>query len=115
MMIMSLTSIRLALVAVALPFLAPGPPVYPGAKRDLPPVASTTMGADVTLFYMTGDSFEKVDSFYRAHGVEDIGSRRITAEAKRSLYSFKDVKGEVLISWPRVGTKDSTTIMIYTD
>ena len=112
---MSISAIRLTLAAIALPFLAPGPPVYPGAKRDLPPVASTTMGADATLFYMTPDSFEKVDSFYRAHGVEDTGSRRITPTAKRSLYSFKDVKGEVLISWPRVGTTDETTIMIYTE
>lgn len=112
---MPLSTIRLALAAVALPFLAPGPPVYPGAKRDLPPVASTTVGADATLYYMTADSFEKVDSFYRAHGIEDTGSRRVTPTAKRSLYSFKDVKGEVLISWPRVGTPDQTTIMIYAE
>jgi hypothetical protein len=114
-MIMSVTTIRLALAAAALLFMAPGPPVYPGAKRDLPPVASSTVGADATLFYVTKDSFEKVDSFYRAHGIEDSGSRRVSPEAKRALYSFKDVKGEVLISWPRVGTLDETTIMIYTD
>jgi hypothetical protein len=37
----------------------------------------------------------------------------VTAASKRALYTFKDAKGEVLISWPRVGTTDSTTIMIY--
>ena len=111
---MSVTVIRLTLAAIALVFVAPGPPVYPGAKRDLPPVASSTVGADATQFYVTTDAFEKVDSFYRAHGEEDMGSRRISPEAKRALYTFKDVKGEVLISWPRVGTLDQTTIMIYT-
>lgn len=111
---MSATAIRLSLAALALLFVAPGPPVYPGAKRDLPPVASSTVGADATLFYVTSDVFEKVDSFYRAHGEEDTGSRRISPEAKRALYTFGDVKGEVLISWPRVGTLDQTTIMIYT-
>jgi hypothetical protein len=112
---MSLTAIRLALVSAVLLVIAPGPPVYPGAKRDAPPVASSTVGADATLFYVTTDSFEKVDSFYRANGVEDTGSRRISPTAKRALFSFKGVRGEVLISWPRVGTLDETTIMIYTD
>ena len=112
---MTISILRLTLAALALPFLAPGPPVYPGAKRDLPPVASTTVGADATLFYMTTDAFEKVDSFYRAHGVEDTGARRVTPTAKRALYGFKDMKGEVLITWPRVGTLDETTIMIYTE
>lgn len=108
------TTVRLSFAALALLSVAPGPPVYPGAKRDLPPVASSTVGADATLFYVTTDGFEKVDSFYRAHGQEDTGSRRITPESKRALYSFTNVKGEVLISWPRVGTLDQTTIMIYT-
>lgn len=112
---MSITTIQLALAGAALLFLAPGPPVYPGATRDLPPVASSTVGADATLFYQTRDSFEKVDSFYRAHGIEDTGSRKVTPSAKRALYTFKDVKGEVLVSWPRVGTLDETTIMIYTE
>jgi len=112
---MSVTAIQLTLAAATLLLVAPGPPVYPGAKRDLPPVASSTVGADATLFYATRDSFEKVDSFYRAHGLEDTGSRRVTPKAKRALYSFKDVKGEVLISWPRAGTLDETTIMIYTE
>jgi hypothetical protein len=110
---MSAATIRLSLAALALLFIAPGPPVYPGAKQDLPPVASSTVGADATRFYVTGDAFERVDSFYRAHGEEDTGSRRISSEAKRALYTFRDVKGEVLISWPRVGTLDQTTIMIY--
>lgn len=113
-MTMPIAAVRLMLAA-ALLVLAPGPPVYPGATRDLPPVASTTVGAEATLFYKTTDSFEKVDSFYRAHGTEDTGSRRISPSAKRALYSFKDSKGEVLITWPRVGTLDETTIMIYTE
>ncbi|MGH7632350.1 MAG: hypothetical protein ACRENC_01375 [Gemmatimonadaceae bacterium] len=112
-MTMPITAIRHSIAAAALLFIASGPPVYPGATRDLPPVASTTVGADATLFYKTSDSFEKVDSFYRAHGMEDTGSRRISPTAKRALYSFKDTEGEVLISWPRVGTLDETTIMIY--
>ncbi len=109
---MPIAACRLILAFAALLWLT-GPPIYPGARPDAPPVASSTVGAEATRYYVTPDPFEKVDAFYRETGTEDSGARVITATSKRALYSFKDAKGEVLISWPRVGTRDSTTIMIY--
>jgi hypothetical protein len=103
---------RLVLASAALLFLG-APPIYPGALPDAPPVASSTVGAEATRYYVTPDAFEKVDAFYRSKGTEDTGARVVTAASKRALYTFKDATGEVLISWPRVGTTDSTTIMIY--
>ncbi len=105
---------RLAISVAALVGLAE-PPIYPGARPDAPPVASSTVGADATRYFVTPDSFEKVDSYYRGKGTEDTGARVVTATSKRALYTFTDTKGEVLISWPRVGTTDSTTIMVYPD
>jgi hypothetical protein len=112
-MTMSLVSVRLALSVVALAWLAPGPPIYPGAQRDTPQaLIEKSSGVEAAATYVTTDPFEKVDSFYRAHGAEDTGARRISTGSKRALYYFADSKSDVLILWPKSETSDQTSIVI---
>ena len=80
MMTMTLATARLALSLLALAFVATDPPIYPGAKRDTPQaLIEKSSGVEVSATYVTTDSFAQVDSFYRAHGAEDTGARRISA------------------------------------
>jgi len=110
---MTLVPARLVLFVVAMVFLAPGPPIYPGAQRDAPQaLIEKSSGVEASATYVTTDAFEKVDSFYRAHGAEDTGARRISTSSKRALYYFKDSKSDVLILWPQSGTSDRTSIVI---
>jgi len=110
---MSLTALRLAFPAVLLLALAPGPPIYPGARRDTPTaMIEKESGVDVAATYVTGDPFEKVDSFYRAHGTEDTAARRMSPSKKRALYYFADSKSDVLVLWPKDGSSDQTSIVI---
>jgi len=110
---MTFVAARLAFFATALVFAAPGPPIYPGARRDTPQaLIEKSSGVEASATYVTTDAFEKVDSFYRAHGAEDTGARRILTSSKRALYYFKDSKSDVLILWPKSGTSDQTSIVI---
>jgi hypothetical protein len=110
---MSIAIARLTLVAAALLALAPGPPVYPGAKRDTPQsLIEKNSGVEAAATYVTSDPFEKVDSFYRAHGSEDTGARRVSTSSKRALYYFADSKSDVLVLWPKDGSSDQTSIVI---
>jgi hypothetical protein len=110
---MSIAIARLTLVAAALLALAPGPPVYPGAKRDTPQsLIEKSSGVEAAATYVTSDPFEKVDSFYRAHGSEDTGARRVSTSSKRALYYFADSKSDVLVLWPKDGSSDQTSIVI---
>jgi hypothetical protein len=110
---MTLVPARLVLFVVALSLAAPGPPIYPGAQRDTPQaLIEKSSGVEASATYVTADAFEKVDSFYRAHGAEDTGARRISTSSKRALYYFKDSKSDVLILWPQSGTSDRTSIVI---
>ena len=110
---MTLVSARLALSLFALAFVAPEPPIYPGAKRDTPQaLIEKSSGVEASATYVTTDSFAQVDSFYRAHGTEDTGARRISASSKRALYYFADSKSDVLIFWPKSGTSDQTSIVV---
>jgi hypothetical protein len=110
---MSLTAFRLALAPAVLLVLAPGPPIYPGAKRDTPTaMIEKGSGVEVSATYVTGDPFEKVDSFYRVHGAEDTGARRVSPSSKRALYYFADSKSDVLVLWPKDGSNDQTSIVI---
>jgi hypothetical protein len=110
---MSLVSVRLALSVVAVAWMAPGPPVYPGAQRDTPQaLIEKSSGVEASATYMTTDPFERVDSFYRAHGSEDTGARRNTPNSKRALYYFSESKSDVLILWPKNETSDQTSIVI---
>lgn len=110
---MSVPAVRLTVAAISLLLLAPGPPVYPGASRDTPQsLVEKSTGVEASATYVTGDQFEKVDSFYRAHGAEDTGARRVSATSKRALYYFSDSKSDVLILWPKSGTSDQTSIVI---
>jgi hypothetical protein len=112
-MMMTIPFLRLALGYAALLILAPGPPVYPGAKRDTPTsMVEKSTGLEASVTYVTADRFEDVDSFYRAHGSEDTGARRISSGAKRALYYFADSKSDVLIVWPKSGMSDQTSIVI---
>ncbi len=111
-MMMTFASARLGLSLLALAFMAPGPPIYPGAKRDTPTaMIEKSTGVEVSDTYVTTDPFEKVDSFYRAHGKEDSAARRIASSSKRALYYFADSKSDVLILWPKDGTSDQTSIV----
>lgn len=113
MMTMTLATARLALSLLALAFAASDPPIYPGAKRDTPQaLIEKSSGVEASATYVTTDSFAQVDSFYRAHGAEDTGARRISATSKRALYYFADSKSDVLILWPKDGTSDQTVIVI---
>jgi hypothetical protein len=108
-----ISSVRAAVVAGALLLVAPGPPVYPGAKRDTPKaLIEKSSGVEASATYVTSDAFEQVDSFYRAHGSEDAGARRVSATGKRALYYFADSKSDVLILWPASGSSDQTSIVI---
>ncbi|HEV7706163.1 MAG TPA: hypothetical protein VGO46_17830 [Gemmatimonadaceae bacterium] len=108
---MILAPVRLVLTVVALSLLAPGPPIYPGAKPDTPQaLIEKSSGVEASATYSTADPFEKVDSFYRAHGAEDTGARRIATGSKRALYYFADSKTDVLVLWPKDGTSDQTSI-----
>jgi hypothetical protein len=110
---MSLTALRLAFAAALLFVLAPGPPIYPGAKRDTPTaMIEKGSGVEVAATYVTADPFEKVDSFYRMHGVEDTAARRVSPSSKRALYYFSDSKSDVLVLWPKDGSSDQTSIVI---
>jgi hypothetical protein len=110
---MLLTTLRLATASAVLLALAPGPPIYPGAKRDTPQsLIEKGSGVEVSATYVTGDPFERVDSFYRAHGAEDIGARRVSATSKRALYYFADSKSDVLVLWPKDGSSEQTSIVI---
>jgi hypothetical protein len=112
-MSMMLSALRFAFASFVLLALAPGPPVYPGATRDTPQaLIEKGSGVEVSATYVTGDSFEKVDSFYRAHGAEDTGARRVSASSKRALYYFSDSKSDVLVLWPKDGSSDQTSIVI---
>jgi hypothetical protein len=112
-MSMSISAARLVLGSAALLVLAPSPPIYPGAKRDTPQaLIQKTSGVEASATYVTSDPFEKVDSFYRAHGAEDTGARRVSATSKRALYYFADSKSDVLVLWPKDGTSDQTSIVI---
>ncbi|MBA2685549.1 MAG: hypothetical protein H0U66_13765 [Gemmatimonadaceae bacterium] len=112
-MILSAVSARLAFAAAALLLLAPGPPIYPGAKRDTPQaLIEKSSGVEASATYVTADPFEAVDSFYRAHGAEDTGARRISAGSKRALYFFADSKSDVLLLWPANSSTDKTSIVI---
>lgn len=112
-MTISPITLRLALAATTLLVLAPGPPIYPGATRDTPQsMVEKSTGLEVSVTYVTADAFEKVDSFYRAHGAEDTGSRRVSAASKRALYYFADSKSDVLVLWPKDGSSDQTSIVI---
>ena len=113
---MTFVSARLALSFVAVLFVAPGPPIYPGAQRDTPQaLIEKSSGLEASATYVTKDSFAQVDSFYRAHGSEDTAARRITTSSKRALYYFADSKSDVLILWPKSGTSDQTAIVISKD
>ena len=104
---------RTLVASVALLVLASGPPIYPGATRDLPrALIEKTSGVEASATYVTPDPFEKVDSFYRAHGTEDTAARRISPSSKRALYYFADSKSDVLVLWPKDGTSDQTSIVI---
>jgi hypothetical protein len=106
------TVVRFALSAVLL-ILAPGPPIYPGATRDTPQaLVEKSTGLEASTTYVTADPFERVDSFYRAHGAEDTGARRVSASGKRALYYFSDSKSDVLILWPKSGSSEMTSIVI---
>jgi hypothetical protein len=110
---MPLSAARLTFASAALLALAPSPPIYPGATRDTPQaLIQKSSGVEASATYITSDPFEKVDSFYRAHGAEDTGARRISTSSKRALYYFKDSKSDVLVTWPKDGTSDQTTIVI---
>ena len=110
---MMLTALRLVLVSAVLLALSPSPPIYPGAKRDTPQaLIEKGSGVEASATYVTGDPFERVDSFYRAHGAEDIGARRVSASSKRALYYFADSKSDVLVLWPKNGSSDETSIVI---
>jgi hypothetical protein len=110
---MTLIPARLSLFFCAIAFAAPGPPIYPGAQRDTPQaLIEKSSGVEASATYVTTDAFEKVDSFYRAHGAEDTGARRISTSSKRALYYFADSKSDVLILWPKSGTSDQTSIVI---
>lgn len=110
---MSLTAIRLTLALAVLLAVSPGPPIYPGAKRDTPQaLIEKSSGVEASATYVTPDPFEKVDSFYRAHGAEDTGARRVSASSKRALYYFSDSKSDVLVLWPKDGSSDQTAIVI---
>lgn len=112
-MIISAVSTRLALAAAALLFFAPGPPIYPGAKRDTPQaLVQKSTGVEASATYVTADPFERVDSFYRAHGAEDTGARRLSSGSKRALYYFADSKSDVLVLWPATSASDKTSIVI---
>lgn len=107
------TTLRLALAATSLIVLAPAPPVYPGATRDTPQsMVEKSTGLETSATYVTADAFEKVDSFYRAHGAEDTGARRVSAASKRALYYFADSKSDVLVLWPKNSSSDQTLIVI---
>ena len=81
-MTMTLAPARFALAFIALAFAAPGPPVYPGAKRDTPTaLIEKSSGVEASATYVTTDSFAQVDSFYRAHGAEDTAARRLSASS----------------------------------
>jgi len=109
---MPITASRFAL-SVALLMLAPGPPIYPGAKRDTPQaLVEKDSGLTASATYVTADPFERVDLFYRAHGAEDTVARRVSASSKRALYYFSDSKSDVLILWPKSGSSDLTSIVI---
>jgi len=104
---------RSLVASIALLLLAPGPPIYPGAKRDVPTaLIEKGSGVEASATYVTPDAFEKVDSFYRAHGTEDTAARRISASSKRALYYFPDSKSDVLLRWPKDGSSDQTSIVI---
>lgn len=105
---------RLLLGSLSVLFLAaPEVPIYPGAKRDMPQaLVEKSSGVEAAATYVTEDSFAKVDSFYRAHAVEDTGARRVSATSKRALYYFVESKSDVLILWPKDGTSDKTSIVI---
>lgn len=108
-----LTALRFAIASAVLLALAPSPPVYPGAKRDTPQaLIQKGSGVEVSATYVTTDPFERVDSFYHAHGAEDTGARRVTSSSKRALYYFADSKSDVLVLWPRDGSSDQTSIVI---
>jgi len=110
---MSLTAARFALAAVGVLALVPGPPIYPGARRDTPQsLTEKSSGVEGPATYVTPDPFERVDSFYRAHGSEDTGARRISSSSKRALYYFADSKSDVLVFWPKDGSSDQTSIVI---
>jgi hypothetical protein len=112
-MIISISHVRVALAALALLTVAPGPPIYPGAVRDTPKaMVEKSTGVEVSATYITADPFEKVDSFYRAHGAEDTGARRVAAGSKRALYYFAESKSDVLILWPASRSSDQTSIVI---
>jgi hypothetical protein len=112
-MSLMLTALRFALASAALVALAPSPPIYPGAKPDTPQaLIEKGSGVEASATYVTGDPFERVDSFYRAHGVEDTGARRVSASSKRALYYFSDSKSDVLVLWPKDGSSDQTSIVI---
>ncbi len=112
-MTISLTTLRLALAAASLLVLAPAPPIYPGATRDTPQsMVEKSTGLETSATYATPDAFEKVDSFYRAHGAEDTGARRVSPASKRALYYFADSKSDVLVLWPKSGSSDETSIVI---
>ena len=112
---MTISASRYAL-SFALLLLAPGPPIYPGAKRDLPEsMVEKSTGLEASASWVTSDPFEKVDSFYRAHGLEDTGARRLSSGGKRALYYFTDSQSNVLIRWPKNRSSDSTTIVISKD
>ncbi|MEP7064465.1 MAG: hypothetical protein ABI889_00400 [Gemmatimonadota bacterium] len=107
---------RIALATFALFLVAPGPPVYPGATRETPTaLIEKSSGVEASATYSTTDAFEKVDSFYRAHGKEDTGARRISSSSKRALYYFGDSKSDVLLLWPKDGSSEATSIVISKD
>jgi hypothetical protein len=112
-MMMTIPFLRLACGSAVLLILAPAPPVYPGAKRDTPTsMIEKSSGLEASVTYVTADRFEAVDSFYRAHGKEDTGARRMSATGKRALFYFADSKSDVLVVWPKSETSDETSIVI---
>ena len=109
-------ALRFALAATTLLVLAPGPPIYPGAVRDTPQsMVEKSTGLESSATYATPDAFEKVDSFYRAHGSEDTGARRVSAASKRALYYLAESKSDVLLLWPKNSSSDQTSIVISKD
>src|SRR6476661_193765 len=70
---------RTLMASIALLLLVPGPPIYPGAKCDVPTaLIEKSSGVEASATYVTPDAFEKVDSFYRGLGTEDTAARRIS-------------------------------------
>ncbi|HVT40740.1 MAG TPA: hypothetical protein VHE78_16995 [Gemmatimonadaceae bacterium] len=116
---MTTIGLRLAVVLVTASFaLRGGIPIYPGATLDVQGMKLDRENdpSHTNKLYVTGDSFEKVYTFYQNQkgATEEKEAAKGNAARGMKLGVFQFKEGTVALMWPSPSRANSTTISVDT-